>query len=121
MTAPYRLMLGLLLLIQVATVTAYTDHDPGMDGLGITASGARTGPGVCAAGPSVPFDSVIIILGYGSCVVKDRGSCVVDIGVTEADGCKDVSNVDVWHASRDEALEIGRQQRAVIILPGEER
>jgi 3D (Asp-Asp-Asp) domain-containing protein len=37
------------------TVTAYTSHDDGMRGDGITASGIRVFDGACACGPSFPF------------------------------------------------------------------
>ncbi len=119
MTAPYRLMLGLLLVAQLAVITGYTDYDPGMDGQGITASGEHTRPGVCAAGPSVPFGSLVCIISEGCYTVADRGSCIVDVGVTAKDGCESVSNVDVWFADRDAALEFGRRHRLVIIIEAE--
>ncbi len=116
MTAPFRLMLGLLLFIQIATITGYTDHDAGMDGLGVTASGRRTGPGIIAAGPGVPFGSVVCLIGGECYEVWDRGGCIVDVGVASAPGCAVVSNFDVWLADRDAALELGRQERLVIVI-----
>ncbi len=42
-------------------LTAYTNHDAGMDGLGIAASGLAAFDGACACGPAWPFGAVFFV------------------------------------------------------------
>ncbi len=87
-------------------VTAYTDHDTGMDGKGITASGKRTGPGTCAVDPGViPLGTHLWIPGYGAAVAADTGSVIRG------------RRVDVWFARKATADRWGVQQLQVEVLP----
>ncbi len=92
-------------------VTYYAPLDPsaipGMCYSGdpnVTASGARTEPGVTvAAGPGVPFGTEVYIDGLGWRTVHDRGGAITN-------GKLDVA---VW--SKSEAYSRGREHRTVII------
>ena len=91
-------------------ITAYTDAC-GMPPWGITASGAKTEHGIVAAPRQVPFGSRVYIEGYGEGVVEDRGG---DIRLTR--GRPQHANMDVWMASRQEALDWGRREVVVYTL-----
>jgi 3D (Asp-Asp-Asp) domain-containing protein len=93
---PRRLALGTWI------VTAFTNHDAGMDGRGVTRSGEIAGPGTAAADLRfLPLRSVIEVEGLGRYTVLDTGSEVIG------------RHVDLWHASRVEALRFGVQTRAI--------
>lgn len=86
-------------------ITAYTNHDQGMDGKGITANGERTQEGRTIAAPSdVPFGTQIYIPALGTTyTVTDRGGAIVG------------DRLDVYMQSRDEALQFGVQDLEVWI------
>ncbi len=98
--------------ITEAEVTMYAPLDPaavdGWDYCGdpnITASGARVEIGVTvAAGPSIPFGTVVLVQGMGMFEVQDRGGLI-------RDGC-----LDIAVSSRKMALAWGRQQVKVAYL-----
>lgn len=94
--APVRASLG------VFRTSGYTDCDAGMDCRGITASGERTRPGVVAVDPRIiPLRTVIQIDGMGEFVVLDTGGSIQG------------KRIDIWFASRAEALRHGVQSREV--------
>lgn len=90
---------------RVMRVTAYTNHDPGMDGLGITASGEKTQEGrTIAADRSIPFGTEIYIPALGQTyTVTDRG------GAIRGD------RLDLYIEDLDRALEFGVQDLEVFI------
>lgn len=58
-------------------ITAYTAHDAGMDGRGITFSGLPVDNGVLAVDPEViPLGSVVYIPGVGYTVALDTGGAI---------------------------------------------
>jgi 3D (Asp-Asp-Asp) domain-containing protein len=60
--------------------------------LGITATGATSGPGICAVDPSfIPLGTHITIDGLGACIAADTGPAVVG------------AHIDVWVPSADQA------------------
>lgn len=89
-------------------VTAYTSHDKGMDGKGITASGERVQEGRTIAGdPEIPFGSQIYIPALGKTyTVTDRG------GAIRGD------RLDVYMEDRRQALEFGVRELEVWIRFG---
>ena len=90
---------------RIMRITAYTAHDKGMNGRGVTASGelAREGTTI-AADISIPFGSQIYIPKYGNTyTVTDRG------GVIQGD------RLDLYMESREDALEFGVQYLEVWI------
>lgn len=91
-------------------VTAYTDHDAGMRGDGIMASGEKTFVGAAAAGPSVPFGTKLYVPDWGVVTVLDRGSGIHD------------DNLDLYMPEREDALRWGRRRLRVTVLyvPGKE-
>lgn len=80
------------------SASAYTNADGA--GHGITASGARTRPGIVACGPSWPFGTILLI-GAKWYVCMDRGS---EIGY---------QNIDVYMADEADAWEFGRREMTV--------
>lgn len=64
---------------------------------GITRSGEVAGPGTVAAPESIPFGTKIVVPGYGTGVVRDRGGAIVD------------GKLDVWFRSHTEARRWGRR------------
>lgn len=95
---------------QLMNITKYAPLSPGAvpgrDFAGdpsVTYSGEELVPGeTAAAGPNVPFGTRIYVEGIGWYTVQDRGS-----GIGPND-------IDLAVASRDEAIEFGKQQRLVI-------
>ena len=93
--------------------TAYAPLDPtAVEGVcysgdpNITASGEQVVPGVTvAAGPGVPFGTTVYIEGIGKRIVQDRGGAIGN------------NNLDVAVWNRQDALEWGRQDRRVVIVP----
>lgn len=93
-------------------VTAYTANDPGMDGRGITSTGVKAKEWrTVAADPEVlPPGTVVYIPHFtgapngGKFVVEDTGSAIRG------------RRLDVYMASRGEALEFGRRKLRVEIL-----
>lgn len=86
------------------SVSAYTDGCG--DGRGLTYSGTRTRPGVAACGPALygrTLWSPMLPGKYITCL--DRGSAITD------------GHVDVWMESEAEALEWGRRELVVLVLP----
>ena len=80
------------------------DHKPGKH-KGVTATGKKVKLGMCAADWAyLPPGSIVLIPGYGLCVIEDRGVDVV--GWT----------VDVFLGSPKEAKEWGRQTLDVTLL-----
>lgn len=55
-----RIEMGLEAVLAM-TLTAYTDADSGMNGLGIMTSGLSTFDGACACGPLWPFGAVFFV------------------------------------------------------------
>ncbi len=86
-------------------ITAYTNHDPGMDGRGITASGEKTVEGrTIAAPPEIPFGAQIYVPELGKTLtVTDRGGSIKG------------NRLDVFIENREEALQFGKQTLEVII------
>jgi 3D (Asp-Asp-Asp) domain-containing protein len=86
-------------------VTAYTSHDKGMDGRGITASGERVQEGVTiAAPPEIPFGAQIYIPELGrTYTVTDRGGAIKG------------NRLDLFMEDRKKALEFGVQELEVFI------
>lgn len=94
------------------TITAYAPLDPsavyGLDYIGdptITASGDRPIPGqTVAAAKDIPFGTMVWIEGVGVRTVNDRGGAIKR------------GRLDLCMATKEEALQFGRQRRKVIIL-----
>ena len=98
---------GLTVLILVLTVTAYCGcadcTAPYNDG--ITAMGTRVQEGrTVAAGPSIPFGTLIHISSVGWRVVEDRGGAITD------------SRLDLYFDSHSDALRFGVRELTVFIL-----
>lgn len=74
-----------------------TNKHPGDKSYGVTASGKRVAPGMCAADKSVPFGTVYEIPGYGRAVVEDRGGAIRG------------NRIDVFYRTHAEAIRFGRQ------------
>jgi 3D (Asp-Asp-Asp) domain-containing protein len=89
------------LVCLTVSVSAYTNADGA--GHGITASGARTRPGIVACGPSWPFGTVFLVAGRAM-VCMDRGSAITD------------GHIDVWMAAEDAAWTWGRRTLTVGVL-----
>ena len=83
------------------SVSAYTDADGA--GHGITASGAKTRPGIAACGPSFPFGTILLV-GAKWYVCMDRGSAITD------------GHLDVWHQDEDAAWQWGRKELLVVVV-----
>ena len=79
----------------------------GRHACGLTASGKRAKPGMCAASRSIPFGTVLEIPGYGRAVVEDRLDKRFD------------ARVDVFFTTHKAALAWGRQ-RLTITMSGKE-
>ncbi len=94
----------LLLAVQmpVLRVTAYCDR-------GITASGVRAGPGMCAAPEWVPFGSILIVDGKRY-VCRDRTAKRFRH-----------NTIDIWNGSRAECLRYGVKWQRVWIENKEKR
>ena len=96
----------------VFEVTAYTANDPGMDGRGITSTGVKAREWrTVAANPEVLPPGTIVYIPHfagapngGKFVVEDTGSAIRG------------RRLDVYMASRNEALEFGRRKLRVEIL-----
>lgn len=90
---------------RVMRITAYTNHDPGMDGKGITASGERTQEGRTIAAPSdIPFGTQVYVPALkNTYTVTDRGGAIVG------------ERLDVYMENRAEALQFGVQELEVWI------
>lgn len=94
------------------TVTAYAPLDPsavyGLDYIGnpnVTASGDKPVPGqTVAAAKDIPFGTRVWIEGVGVRTVNDRGGAIKR------------GRLDLCMATKEEALQFGRQRRKVIIL-----
>lgn len=107
-------ILGMLDLsaAEIYTVTAYAPLDPdavpGLDYWGdptVSASGDRPIPHLTvAADPSIPFGSKVWIEGLGLRVVNDRGGAIKG------------NRLDLCMATREEALQFGKQQRRVLVF-----
>lgn len=86
-------------------VTAYTAHDKGMDGRGITASGERVQEGrTIATDPSIPFGTDIYIPALGKYyTATDRGGAIRG------------NRLDLYMEKREDALKFGVQELEVFI------
>lgn len=92
--------------------TGYAPLDPravkGMcysGNLRITASGARTKPGITVAAPKhVPFGTKIMVHGHGLRVVEDRGGAIKG------------KRIDICFQSRAEAIKFGRRNIEIIVF-----
>ncbi len=92
--------------ISYADMTKYAPlHPDAIEGMcyagdpNITASGARVEIGrTIAAGPSVPFGTLVLVEGYGIFEVQDRGGLIYD------------GRLDMAVASRSGAFRYGRQE-----------
>ena len=84
-------------------VTAYTAHDAGMDGRGITASGARVVDGITAAADwsHHPPGARVWIAGLGWRTIQDAGG-----------GVRGAGRIDVYMPFRSRALQWGRRDVA---------
>ena len=87
-------------------VTAYTAHDKGMNGKGITANGEHVQEGrTIATDPSIPFGTQMYIPALGKTyTVTDRG------GAIHGD------RLDLYMERRKDALEFGVQEMEVWII-----
>lgn len=90
---------------RVMVITAYTNHDPGMDGLGITASGEKTVEGrTIAAPPEIPFGAQIYVPELGKTLtVTDRGGAIKG------------NRLDLFMENREDALQFGKQTLEVVV------
>jgi len=94
------------------TLTGYAPLDPkavyGLDYIGnpsVTASGDKPIPGqTVAAAKDIPFGTRVWIEGVGIRTVNDRGGAIKR------------GRLDLCMATKEEALQFGRQRRKVIIL-----
>lgn len=101
--------------VETYTLTAYAPLDPkavhGLDYIGdptITASGDKPIPDeTVAADKSIPFGTKVWIEGVGVRTVNDRGGAIKR------------GRLDLCMATKEEALQFGRQRRKVIILKEE--
>lgn len=98
-------------MLQTMVVTAYTAHDPGMDGRGITASGRPVKEWHTAAGaPSVPFGTKVYVPWFadqpnaGWFVVEDRGGAITE------------GHLDVYMPDRNAAFAFGQRTLRVYLL-----
>lgn len=74
----------------------------------VTASGARTRPGVTVAAPKhVPFGTKVIVPGHGLRVVEDRGGAIKG------------NKIDICFARRVDALQFGRRNIEIIVFEEE--
>ena len=90
---------------RVMRITAYTSHDRGMNGRGITASGERVQEGrTIAADENIPFGTEIHISAL------DRTYTVTDRG-----GAISRGRLDLYMESRKDALAFGVQELEVVI------
>lgn len=86
-------------------VSAYTAHDAGMDGSGVTASGERVQEGVTIAAPQdIPIGAQIFIPVFNhTYVVTDRGGAIK------------YNRLDLYIEDRKKALEFGVKELEVWI------
>ncbi len=91
---------------RVMRVTAYTSHDKGMNGKGLTASGERAVEGRTIAVPdSIPLGADIYIPALGKhYTATDRGGAIRG------------NRLDLYMESREDALELGVQEMEVWII-----
>jgi 3D (Asp-Asp-Asp) domain-containing protein len=80
--------------VSLFSVSAYDDSSG--PGLGITASGAHTAPGIAACGPSWAFGTLFILPDGTTLICRDRGGAVTD------------RHLDRWMTTKEEALRHGR-------------
>jgi 3D (Asp-Asp-Asp) domain-containing protein len=93
------------------TVTAYTSGPestgkrPGMKGYGVTFTGTKARPGVCAVDADyIPLNTSLYVESYGYCHVEDTGGKVKGF------------HVDVFMDKVSDALKFGNETRKVWIL-----
>lgn len=93
---------------RVMRVSAYTAHDAGMDGRGITANGDKTIEGVTiAADPSIPFGTHIFIPALNKqFTVTDRGGAITG------------NRLDIFMEKRKDALRFGVQELEIYVRTG---
>lgn len=71
----------------------------------VTASGAKTKPGVTVAAPkNIPFGTKVFIPGHGLRLVEDRGGAIKG------------NKIDVCFKTRSEALEFGRRNIQIMVF-----
>jgi len=86
-------------------ITAYTAHDLGMDGRGITFTGLPVDKGVLAVDPEViPLGSIVWIPGVGYVVALDTGGAIKGY------------RADLYLPDRDSALRWGRRTVKVRVI-----
>ncbi len=90
---------------RVMVCTAYTNHDPTVNGLGITKSGAKTVEGATvAADKSLPFGTQIAIPELNLILtVQDRGEAIKG------------DRLDIFMEKREDALRFGMKRLEVFI------
>lgn len=90
----------------IAEVTAYTAYDEGMNGKGITASGVKARPyHTIAMSKKYPFGTKVKIEGFDCVfVVEDRGGAITG------------NDIDIFMATKQEALNFGRRNLKVKII-----
>lgn len=101
---------------QLMNITMYAPLDPGavrgQDFAGdpsVTYSGEKVVPGkTAAAGPNIPFGTEIYVEDVGWFTVQDRGRLIGP------------NDVDLAVASKEEAIEFGKQRRLVILKAPED-
>ena len=91
------------------SVSAY-DNASGMPPWGVTASGARTAPGVAACGPDLEFGTLLISI--------DGATPLVAYRCLDRGGAIDEGYADLWMASEAEALRWGRRNIRFAIVKG---
>ncbi len=99
-------LLGFNAKMQTLSVSAYTNAGGVHPYQGQMASGEYTKEGVCACGPSYAFGTLFFVPSLERWFVcQDRGGAITD------------KNLDLWFATEEEALKLGRQGLEVIVVP----
>ena len=89
----------------ILEITAYTAHDPGMDGRGITFTGLPVDKGVLAVDPEIiPLGSIVWIPGVGYVVALDTGGAIKGY------------RADLYLPDRESALRWGRRTVKVRVV-----
>ncbi len=98
-------LLGFNAETQTLSVSAYTNSGGAHPYEGLTASGEYTKEGFAACGPSYSFGTLFFVPPLERWFVcKDRGSAITD------------GHLDLWFATEDEALELGRRDLEIIVV-----
>jgi RHS repeat-associated protein len=80
-----------------------TGKSPGDKGYGVTKSGTKAGPGTVAAPTKYPMGTKMIVPGYGTGTVEDRGGAIKG------------AHIDVWFSTTTQAMDWGAQHLTVTV------